>query len=176
MAFKPGDKVVFLVEQGGGVIQEIISKTHVRLIDDVGFERNYPINALALVHSSEYIINEDNLKEKPEQKVHHESKKQQKQLVHKVDLHIEQLLPTHVNMTNTEILNLQMEHFKKTFQHCIQKRIKRLHVIHGVGEGVLRREIHTYLRQFKGVEFHDIAYTRNGFGGTEVVLYFKDLV
>ena len=176
MKFKPGNKVVFLSEQGGGVIKSIVSTTHVLLIDELGFERKYPMNALALVQSSSYSLKGYDGKEKEvETSGPKESKKQLKQLTHKVDLHFENLSDYNHSLSNTEILRIQMEHFKKAFQYCIQKRIKRFQVIHGVGEGVLRGEIHAYLRQFKGVQFHDMSYTRNGFGGTEVELYFKDL-
>ena len=175
MQFKPGDKVVFLSEQGGGVIQEIVSATMVCLLDDMGFERRYPINALALVRSANIPVDEHKLKQKPQEETIKTSKKQVKNQVHMIDLHIEELINDYRGMTNHEKLQLQLSHFKKAFNHCAQKRIKRLQVIHGVGEGVLRAEIHNYLRQFSGTEFHDMSYTRNGFGGTEVILCFKEL-
>jgi dsDNA-specific endonuclease/ATPase MutS2 len=176
MKFKPGDKVVFLHDRGGGKIVAILSKSHVRIEDEFGFERDYPINALAAVVSQNYVISEQAVQAK-------ESEKQPKSrakadALHEitVDLHIEQLVPAHGHMTNGEILQLQMDHFRKMFRHAIAKRIKRIKVIHGVGEGVLRGEIHQFLRGYDSVEFHDMTYTRNGFGGTEVILYFKGLI
>lgn len=175
MRFKPGDKVVFLTEQGGGVVKEVLSATHVSLIDDMGFERPYPADALAPLRVTQIAVDERKLMEKKEPAKVKISQKQQKNQVYRIDLHIEELLPGHSLMTNYEMLQLQMEHFKRAFNHCKNKRIKRLQVIHGVGEGILRGEIHNFLRQFSGTEFHDMSYTRNGFGGTEVILCFKEL-
>jgi hypothetical protein len=180
MSFKKGDKVVFLEEKGEGVIQEVISKTHVRLIDEIGFERIYPIVGLGHYYSNSYKVNENDLKAKIEQSSTSQPKNTQssksvfKNAVERIDLHIEELISSHAGMSNGEILMLQVSYFKQQFAYAIDKRINKLEVIHGVGEGVLRNEIHQYLRQFKGVEFNDLSYTRNGFGGTEVIITLKE--
>jgi hypothetical protein len=176
MKFNPGDKVVFLHESGGGKVIRVLSKTHVRIEDDFGFERDYPILALAPVLSEKYSVSDQAVQSKMEKPKPKPSVKAEVQQEITVDLHIENLVPRHGHMSNGEILQLQMEHFRKTFRYAIDKRIKRIKVVHGVGEGVLRGEIHQYLRGFDSVEFHDMTYTRNGFGGTEVILYFKGLI
>lgn len=165
-----------LNERGGGSVIAILSKTHVRIEDEFGFERDYPIGALAPVLSEHYTVSDQAVEAKSVEKRTKLSKKAELQQEVTVDLHIENLVSRHGHMTNGEILQLQMEHFRQTFRHAIQKRIKRIKVIHGVGEGVLRGEIHQFLRGYDSVEFHDMTYTRNGFGGTEVILYFKGLV
>ena len=44
-------------------------------------------------------------------------------------------------MSNSAILKIQMSHFKSFLNKSIDKKQRKIVVIHGVGEGVLRHEI-----------------------------------
>ena len=74
-------------------------------------------------------------------------------------------------MSNSQILNIQMSHFKSFLNHSIAKKSRKIVVIHGVGEGVLRHEIRKELDIYHpNFEFHDASYDEFGYGATEIRL------
>jgi len=86
-------------------------------------------------------------------------------------LHIEELIDSHRGMTNTQILAVQMTNFQRELNVAIRNRLRKVIVIHGVGEGVLRaeirKELHCHYPQF---EHHDASYSKYGYGATEIIL------
>ena len=58
-----------------------------------------------------------------------------------VDLHIHELLDDTTGMGNAEMLNYQLDVFRKTLEEYKQKKGQRIVFIHGKGDGVLRRAI-----------------------------------
>lgn len=89
-----------------------------------------------------------------------------------VDLHIEELIDTHKGMTNSQILDVQMANFKRELNVAIRKKVKRLVIIHGVGEGVLKAAIKNELYEcYPSVEHHDANYRKYGYGATEILIY-----
>jgi dsDNA-specific endonuclease/ATPase MutS2 len=54
---------------------------------------------------------------------------------------------------------------------AIRSKIKKLIVIHGVGEGVLKSAIRKELMEhYYQYEFHDASYSDYGYGATEINL------
>ena len=47
---------------------------------------------------------------------------------------------------------------------------KKLIVIHGVGEGILREEVRKVLQFYDNVQFHDADMRKYGVGATEVII------
>jgi hypothetical protein len=89
-----------------------------------------------------------------------------------LDLHIEKLTPDWESMSNLEILTLQIKTFEKYFDLAMAHRLPWLIVIHGVGSGKLRDEIHEMLRLRKGVKrFVNQYHPAYGYGATEI--YFQ---
>lgn len=89
-----------------------------------------------------------------------------------VDLHIEKLSDNWKHLSNYEILSLQLKTFEKFYQLSIAHHQPSLTIIHGVGEGVLRDEIHDKLRLKKEVKSFVNQYHPNyGYGATEI--YFQ---
>ncbi|RYY97064.1 MAG: hypothetical protein EOO11_11900 [Chitinophagaceae bacterium] len=89
-----------------------------------------------------------------------------------VDLHIERLLDDHKGMTNTAILGIQLREFEKWYDLAIAHRLPKFTVIHGIGKGRLRDDIHDFLRKKKEVRSFVNQYTAEfGFGATEI--YFN---
>ena len=68
-----------------------------------------------------------------------------------------------------------MNYLKNRIKFFMQKRVKKVHIIHGVGAQVLRQEVHIYLRSFPNCEVRDAVYTRNGFGATDFFIRYKGL-
>jgi len=90
-----------------------------------------------------------------------------------VDLHIEQLVDSTRNMTNYDMLTLQLETARRQLEFAIAQRIQRVVFIHGVGEGVLRTELEFLLGRYSNVTFYDAEYAKYGVGATEVYIYQK---
>lgn len=88
-----------------------------------------------------------------------------------VDLHIHELIDDTRHLSNYEILNIQMNHAKKQLEWAMQKRLKSIVFIHGVGEGVLRAELRSLFRRYDNLEYFDGDYQTYGVGATEVRLY-----
>lgn len=89
-----------------------------------------------------------------------------------VDLHIEKLMNDWKGLSNFEILEIQLKAFEKYYELAIAHIQPSLIVIHGVGEGVLRDEIHDRLRLKKGVKsFVNQYHPLYGYGATEI--YFQ---
>jgi hypothetical protein len=86
-----------------------------------------------------------------------------------IDLHIEKLDDNWKRLTNYEILDLQLKTFEKYYILAVAHHQPSLVVIHGVGEGVLRDEIHAQLRLKKEVgSFVNQFHPNYGFGATEI--------
>lgn len=89
-----------------------------------------------------------------------------------VDLHIEKLTDNWQRMSNLEILNLQLKTFEKYYELAVSHLQPTLVVIHGVGSGRLRDEIHEILKTRREVKTFVNQYDpRFGYGATEI--YFE---
>lgn len=89
-----------------------------------------------------------------------------------IDLHIEKLLDDFKNLSNGEILQYQVNEFEKYYELALAHRQPMLTVIHGLGSGRLRDEIHDILRHRKPVKYFVNQYHPNyGYGATEI--YFQ---
>jgi hypothetical protein len=99
------------------------------------------------------------------------AKQRIKDLTREIDLHIEELVDSHSGMTNAQILNIQLERFEREMEHCLSNGIKKLIVIHGVGNGKLKQEIVLILKSIDGISYHDAPYKNYGFGATEILIH-----
>jgi hypothetical protein len=88
-----------------------------------------------------------------------------------IDLHIGELIESYNNLSNAEILKIQIDYFIKSINQAESERLSKVIFIHGVGNGILKNEINKFLRNTDGVEFHDASFARYGMGATEVVFY-----
>jgi hypothetical protein len=89
-----------------------------------------------------------------------------------IDLHIDKITNDWKGLSNYEILSLQLKEFEKFYDLAIQHLQPNLIVIHGVGEGVLRDEIHQILKYKKEVKsFVNQYHPKYGNGATEI--YFQ---
>ncbi|MBX2921589.1 MAG: Smr/MutS family protein [Chitinophagaceae bacterium] len=89
-----------------------------------------------------------------------------------VDLHIEKLSDRWQQMSNAEKLDLQLTTFEKFYDLALLHQQHMLIVVHGVGTGKLREEIHDILQHKKEVKsFVNQYHPSFGYGATEI--YFK---
>lgn len=90
-----------------------------------------------------------------------------------IDLHIEKLSNDWKRLSNFEILSLQLKTFEKYYDLAVLHLQPSLTVIHGIGSGKLRDEIHELLRQKKEVRsFVNQYHPLYGFGATEIVFRY----
>ena len=91
-----------------------------------------------------------------------------------IDLHIEKLADNYASMSNFEMLTLQLKELEKWVDISVAHHQFELIVIHGVGSGKLREEIHEYLKTRKEVKYFINQYdARFGYGATIVYFEFK---
>jgi len=177
-----GKKVGFLREQGTAIILEIRGKK-VLVEDSDGFERELLLEELIELHFPEKVkAPELRSTEEANEKLKGivPTRKEQKAKISKqnlglieweIDLHIEELVDSISGLSNTEIVLKQMSFFKNKFQLAKNQRVNKLVVIHGVGEGVLRSEIRSFLQKQQAIEFEDADFRKYGNGATLVVFH-----
>ena len=86
-----------------------------------------------------------------------------------VDLHIEKLTDSWKHLSNYEILQMQLKAFEKYYELAVLHYQSSLIIIHGVGEGVLKEEIHIILKNKKEVKSFVNQYNAlYGYGATEI--------
>lgn len=88
-----------------------------------------------------------------------------------IDLHIEKLRDDHQFLSSSEILNIQLNSFKKNLDAAIVHKLQSIIFIHGTGNGTLRNEIHKIISKHPQVKtFMDAYKEKFGYGATEIVL------
>ena len=91
---------------------------------------------------------------------------------HELDLHFEALRPDNTEeLSNTTILRLQLDAFEDALSRALATNMHEIVFIHGMGNGVLRKEIHRQLSRNKDIKFfEDARKEKFGFGATLVRL------
>ncbi len=88
-----------------------------------------------------------------------------------VDLHIDALLDDTTGMGNAEMLNYQMDVFRKTLDEYRSNTGQKIVFIHGKGDGVLRRAILDELkRKYRNYSSQDASFREYGYGATMVTI------
>lgn len=86
-----------------------------------------------------------------------------------VDLHIEKLANDWKHLSNAEILEIQLRACDYALSNAIGAGAESLTIIHGVGKGVLKNEIHSLLRSQAEVRYFICDWMpRYGHGATQV--------
>ncbi len=176
-SFKIGDRVRLLDAQGEGVVCDVVGSNVV--IDLDGMEMTFDASELVVIEHDDLIGHAIEKKELSAKDKETRAKGKSKlkelddvtQAVYELDLHIHELLDHFSNMTNGEILQYQMRCCRQFVREAIDKRFHKIVLIHGVGEGVLRTEIHHYLDTLQRIEYHDAPYRIYGYGATEVIIH-----
>ena len=83
-----------------------------------------------------------------------------------IDLHIGELKENFSHLSKLEILRIQLDYFEKCLESALQNNIKRMVIIHGVGQGILKSEIRKAFKKYD-IEFFDAAIAKYGVGATE---------
>ena len=88
-----------------------------------------------------------------------------------IDLHASELLDDTRGMSNSEILNYQLDKFREVMNQYRSKREQRIVFIHGKGDGVLRKALLDELkRKYSSCKAQDASFQEYGFGATLVTI------
>ena len=88
-----------------------------------------------------------------------------------VDLHVDALLDNTTGMSPSDILNHQLDVFRRTLKNYEKKRGTRIIFIHGKGEGVLRKALLNELQyRYKSYTWQDASFQEYGYGATQVTI------
>ena len=169
--FRIGDKVILKKDRTKATVLLEIGDRKVKIEDEYGFE--YVINnsdILPLNQSTDTMISYGKTFEVKDEDIRKEKKKTSFNKTDsrgrvKIDLHIEQITSYYDHMKNSEIVQVQMEYCKKELDQAMLKHKESIEIVHGIGEGVLKSEVHKLLDLYNLTFFE----SNNG-GSTEVIL------
>lgn len=137
------------------------SKTSVYVLNELGWQ--FQLDA-AEVKVDAQKLKESFFKSPEEKKVVEKPTKE-------VDLHIEKLRDDYQFLSSSDIIKAQLERFQKTLDAAIVHQLPSVVFIHGVGNGILRHEIHKVVSKHQQVKtFTDARKEKFGYGATEVFL------
>ncbi len=98
-------------------------------------------------------------------------KKEANSSILEVDLHIDELLDDTTGMSNTDMLNYQLDKFREVMDRYAHNTGQKIIFIHGKGEGVLRKAIEKELNtRYKQHYYQDASFREYGFGATMVTI------
>ncbi|MGB5822365.1 MAG: Smr/MutS family protein [Saonia sp.] len=177
-SFKIGDRVEAIDDTISGLVVRI-DGNEIAIESDDGFPMVYTASELVKIPDSDKItVSNYEIaqikaeKELPKKRTPPSVKAKERNAPKmEVDLHIHQLVKSAKGMTNHEMLNIQLETAKRQLEFAIGKRIQRVVFIHGVGEGILKEELHYLFGRYENVKYYDADYQKYGLGATEVYIY-----
>ncbi len=167
MSFKIGDTVSLINSTETGTILKIEGDQAEVLLEH-GFEEWIPLKEL--VQRRSMAIGEVRAKDRPRTSLERGAAKSHAPEQLEVDLHFEALVDFPKNFSSHEKLQIQLNEARKTIEKARRGGIKRVVLIHGVGQGRLRDEIYALLERMDRIDFYDASFARYGKGATEVHL------
>ncbi len=84
-----------------------------------------------------------------------------------VDLHIEELTDSDANLSAADMLNIQLDYFRKCLDKAIEMNLDKIVFIHGVGQGVLKHNIEEELNRYSFLHFFPASMRKYGVGATD---------
>jgi len=88
-----------------------------------------------------------------------------------IDLHINELVDSTAGLSPADMLNLQIDEFRKVMDANLKNKGLKIVFIHGKGEGVLRNALMKELNhRYKGHQVQDASFREYGFGATQVTI------
>lgn len=88
-----------------------------------------------------------------------------------IDLHISELVDSTAGLSPADMLNLQIDEFRKVMDANLKNKGLKIVFIHGKGEGVLRNALMKELNhRYKGHQVQDASFREYGFGATQVTI------
>jgi hypothetical protein len=166
-------QILYYTTQNHKPAEPLIFTEKFKAKDFAGQQKNVPLLNRAgwtiRLDEDDVVINAKKLKEsffKPA-----EEKREIEKPQTEVDLHIEKLRTDYLFLNNADILNIQLDHFKKALDTAIVHQLPEVVFIHGAGNGILRNELHKILSKHNKVQtFMDARKEKFGYGATRVLI------
>lgn len=99
-------------------------------------------------------------------------RKDDRNAILEVDLHINALLDDTHGLSNADMLQYQLKKFVEVMEQYKHQQGKRIVFIHGKGEGVLRKALFDELkRKYPRCKYQDASFQEYGFGATQVIIH-----
>ena len=160
---KIGDSVAVIDEDLKGTVTSIHGN-RIDFKDEYGFVYQYP--AEKLVSHSPTLYENIRVENKPEYTPPKSKKHAANQLT--LDLHFDQLVKNPQDYESFERLFLQKEKLMDTLDFCRRNRIKKLEIIHGIGDGTLQQLVTDVLKSQTGLDFYNQAILHHQSGAVMV--------
>lgn len=107
-----------------------------------------------------------------ERPVQQPARKQPKNDLIEVDLHITELLDNTHGLSNRDMLERQLAEFNRVMAENQGKKGQKIVFIHGKGEGVLRNALIKELKhKYKNCSYQDASFQEYGYGATMVTIH-----
>lgn len=147
---KIGEKVSVIDDDLKGIITSVKGETIV-FKDEHGFTHQFNKTKLVLQNPSIY----ENLKpfQKTETSKSISKKHNKKHLV--LDLHFENLVKNPNDYDSFNRIFIQKEKLREMMDFCRKNNLKKLEIIHGIGDGILQKMVYDYLLGQTDIEFED---------------------
>lgn len=160
---KIGDQISVLDENLNGIITSVHGNKVV-FKDEFGFTHQYPKEKLVIRNSDLYEnIHVEKKAEMPKPK---SQKNQKNHLV--LDLHFDKLVNNPTDFESFERLFIQKEKLLETLEFCRNNNLKKLEIIHGIGDGVLQNMVFDVLKSQLNLEFEDHEFFYHSSGSVMV--------
>ena len=156
---KPGDKISVIDDNLKGTITSVHGEVVV-FRDEHGFTHKEKREKLVVQDPEIYTQMPTVIKHETARPL--SKKHNRKHLV--LDLHFENLVNNPGDYDAFERIFIQKEKLEETVAFCRSNNLKKLEIIHGIGDGVLQHMVHDYLVGQTNLEFddHDFFYHQRG--------------
>lgn len=91
---------------------------------------------------------------------------------YELDLHIEAIVTNTKGLSNADILQLQLTELNKYLRIAINNFQDKMVIVHGIGKGTLRQEVHKVLQDVAQVDHFESGW-QSGYGFGATIVFFK---
>lgn len=161
---KIGDLVSVIDENLKGKITSVKGDIIV-FIDEFGFTYQYEREKLVMQEHDLY----ENMKLEDKFEYTKVKSKKHKKNHLTLDLHFNKLVKNTSDYDSFERLFMQKEKLLETLAFCEENKIKKLEIIHGIGDGVVQKMVHDVLESRAYIDFYDTAVIREDSGSIMVI-------
>lgn len=160
---KTGDFISYLNERKTGTVVAI-NKDLITILDEHGFTEKVALNKIVLRDDSLY---SRIAIEKKDEAIKIKSKKKST-ATRTLDLHFHLLVKNPNSYSAQARLEIQKENLMDMLEYCKKNPIKKLNIIHGIGDGILQTMVFDILNGFAGIEYEDHNIFHQSSGNVEV--------
>lgn len=147
---KIGDKISVIDDDLSGIVTSVHGDIVV-FRDEHGFSHKVEKKNAVIQNHDLY----ENIRVEKKQEHHRKVSKKHNRNRLVLDLHFEKLVDNPSEYDSFERLFIQKEKLLETIEFCKTHRLKKLEIIHGVGDGVLQKMVHSVLESQTGLDFYN---------------------